>query len=237
MKRLLIIVLLSLSLPVLADKAAPRWEGPPKEITINNRNGDVDRSANAAAEASSVSGAHAASASGAEAVSIAGDSSASNGDQISMNSSQFYALSLMFPNAVDCFQGAQGGGQDASGGSGKSGFLGFHFLNKSCWLQKQASMEADIEINALLKCGDTKYRNAITYDMQGSRRVRTKACVDKLVESGQERMRQWQEEVARVETESQARDQALENAIVDLDEEQKLRIRKIFEAGRVTEAK
>lgn len=121
----------------------------------------------------------------------------STGDMVSLNSSQFYALSLMFPNAIDCFSGIQGGAQDSDVNSGTSGFLGLHMLNKSCWLQKQASAERDIEINARLRCGDRHYRNAVAYD--APRRDRRERCIQMKVDSAQAEMREYRNMVIEQE--------------------------------------
>lgn len=128
---------------------------------------------------------------------------ASNGDQISMNTSQFYALSLMFPQASGCFVGAQGGAQDSDIDGGTSGFLGFHWLNKSCWLQQQASVEQDIEINARLKCGDKKYRNAVAYDVPRNERQET--CIAMKVASAKQQMDNLNAELSRIEDSSKKR--------------------------------
>jgi hypothetical protein len=126
----------------------------------------------------------------------ASSSAASNGDQVSMNSSQFYALSLMFPNATDCFTGIQGGAQDSSANNGTSGFLGLHLLNKSCWLQRQASAEQDIELNARLRCGDKHYRNAIAYDTP--KKQRQAVCIEKKIGSAREQMDNYKSEMNKL---------------------------------------
>ncbi len=125
----------------------------------------------------------------------AGGDGGSSGDMVSMNSSQFYALSLMFPNASDCFTGAQGGAQDSGANSGTSAFLGFHILNTSCWLDKLAGEEQDINLNARLKCGDKKYRNAIAYDVPKKERQST--CISMKVASGMALMNQHTDQLQR----------------------------------------
>jgi len=139
----------------------------------------------------------------------------SNGDQISMNTSQFYALSLMFPQAVDCFTGAQGGGQSADADKGTSGFLGLHWLNKSCWLQKQASAEQDIELNARLRCGDPKYRNAIAYDVP--KRDRQRTCISMKVASAKQQMNQFEADMAEIEASSKQRLEELQSCHARID--------------------
>jgi len=121
----------------------------------------------------------------------AADSTSSNGDMLSTNSSQFYALSLMFPGASDCFTGAQGGANDTDADKGVSAFLGIHLLNTSCWLDKLASQESDINLNARLKCGDKKYRNAIAYDVP--KKERQARCISMKVASGTERMQSYKD--------------------------------------------
>jgi len=125
-------------------------------------------------------------------------SESSNGDQVSMNSSQFYALSVMFPQAAGCFTGVQGGGTDNAQG----GFLGFHLLNKSCWLNQVASTERDIDLNARLLCGDAKYRNAIAYDVP--RKDRQAACIRMKAKSGQDQMDTLKAEVERLKANNTA---------------------------------
>lgn len=143
---------------------------------------ESDLSADATADAAANSTADSASQS-------AADSTSSNGDMISTNSSQFYALSLMFPGASDCFTGVQGGVRDVDANQGSSGFLGLHLLNTSCWMDKLASQESDIEINARLKCGDKKYRNAVAYDTP--KRERQAACIAMKVASGKDQMQSY----------------------------------------------
>jgi len=193
------------------EKKPPKKMAPPPNVQI-----DVDASAGAQAEA----GAYSRSSSNATTgpatamtgpvsvdtgpvsvdTSAAGgsaDSQSSTGDMVSTNTSQFYALSLMFPGASDCFTGVQGGAQDADASNASSGFLGFHMLNKSCWLDRLASQETDIEINARLKCGDRKYRNAVAYDSRAKNRQRD--CIAMKVASGQDKMRNLRDELAAIE--------------------------------------
>lgn len=114
-------------------------------------------------------------------------------DLTSVNSSQFYALSVMFPQASGCFSGVQGGGNDNDQG----GFLGIHILNTSCWLNQVASTERDIEINARLLCGDRKYRNAVAYD--SPRKTRQADCIARKTKSGRDEMAMLRDELERVE--------------------------------------
>jgi hypothetical protein len=83
------------------------------------------------------------------------------------------ALALQFPNLADCLGGAQGGANS----KGRGAFLGFNFLNAACWLQRLAESEKDLDIRSRLKCGDDHYRDAITFDMRGSRLEKTQACI------------------------------------------------------------
>jgi len=83
--------------------------------------------------------------------------------------SEFYALSLTFPNAVDCFSGVQGGD--------KATFLGFHILNNDCWAKATAMAERDAEVRALLKCGGPQFRKSIAYQVRGKRKQQ-EYCVD-----------------------------------------------------------
>lgn len=103
----------------------------------------------------------------------------------STNNSRFYALSLQFPQASGCFKGVQAGGADDEEGMG---FFGIHLLNTNCFLMQQAATERSIEINARLKCGSKKYRNAVAFDRPRDERQR--ACVNMLVQSGQALMQQ-----------------------------------------------
>lgn len=122
----------------------------------------------------------------------ASDSSSSNGDMTSLNSSQFYALSLMFPQAAGCFTGVQGGLNEDQ----KGGFLGIHMLNNSCWMNKLAAMEPDIELNARLLCGDRKYRNAIAYEYP--RKERREQCISMKMDSGIGYMQDMKQEMERL---------------------------------------
>jgi hypothetical protein len=117
------------------------------------------------------------------------------GNSLSVDGDQFYALSLMFPNASGCFSGVQGGGKEDN----SSGFLGFHILNKSCWADKLASQEQDIEINARLKCSDRKYRNALAYDVP--RKDRQATCIAMKGKSGRDLVKKLRDDLAFIENE------------------------------------
>jgi hypothetical protein len=139
-----------------------------------------------------------------------------DGNELSVDGDQFYALSLMFPSASGCFSGVQGGGADNDSG----GFLGFHVLNKSCWADKLASQEQDIEINARLKCSDKKYRNALAYDLP--RKDRQSACVAMKVKSGTDLVKKLREDLAFIENERAIERQACnesKNRIVEASKE------------------
>lgn len=92
------------------------------------------------------------------------------------NSTNLFALALEFPQAGHCFGGVQGGQSGRKG----SGFLGFTWLNKSCWLSQLAASEADADVRARLKCSDKHFRNAIAYDKPRSERQ--SACVTYMVD-------------------------------------------------------
>ena len=123
---------------------------------------------------------------------LASASSTADGGSVTMQGNEFYALSLMFPQAAGCFTGVQGGAKENS-----SGFLGFHILNKSCWMGQKASIEQDIEINARLLCADRHYRNALAYDVP--RRERRDACVRMKVDSGRKQMANFQNQIDDLE--------------------------------------
>ena len=144
----------------------------------------------------------------------------SNGDQVSMNSSQFYALSLMFPNASGCFTGVQGGAQNSDMGDATSGFLGLHLLNTSCWMDKLASQEQDIMINTLLKCGDKKYRNALAWNVP--RKEKHQKCIDIKYASGLALMEDHKKKMQKIIDEARAETKRLtelrETDRIDCDE-------------------
>ena len=109
----------------------------------------------------------------------AGDSPVTidTGGNVSKNESNFFAFSTTFPQASGCFSGTQGGG----GGDGGTGFLGFHWLNNDCWMSQLAEAERSGEVQALLKCGSKKFRNAIAFEQPGKERQRY--CVDFMIEA------------------------------------------------------
>jgi len=130
------------------------------------------------------------------ATAVSGDSFASaqggnTGDNSLVNVSEhtFYSYAQSDRGAVNCFISADG----AAAGNGKFGALGIYWLDTNCWMDAVAAEERDVEINALLKCGGKKYRNAIAYDQP--KRERQKFCVDKVMDSG---MAQIKEENARL---------------------------------------
>jgi hypothetical protein len=156
-------------------------------------------------------------------------SDASNGDQVSMNSSQFYALSLMFPEGGGCFTGVQGGGHEDN----KGGFLGIRFLSTSCWLNQIASTERDIELNARLLCGDRKYRNAVAYDVP--RRDRQDVCVRMKTESGKAQVAEWKQAlddaIGGNKELIDKQGEVLRGEIAEAEDRLKERDRRIHEAG------
>jgi hypothetical protein len=91
------------------------------------------------------------------------------------NESNFFAFSTTFPQASGCFSGTQGGGGTDSG----TGFLGFHWMNNDCWMSQLAEAEKSGEVQALLKCGSKKFRNAISFRIQ--KKDRQEHCVDYMV--------------------------------------------------------
>ena len=116
---------------------------------------------------------------------------------VSMNTAQFYALSLTFPNASDCFTGIQGGASDSDVSGGTSGFLGIHWLNRSCWMDKLADEERDIVLNARLKCHDKHYRNAVAYDAPKGMSKRD-WCVELKVQSGRKLMAEHKNDLGKL---------------------------------------
>ena len=103
-----------------------------------------------------------------------GDGSSQN-EYNTNNESDFFALSLQFPNAVGCFGGAQAGG----GTGGGAGFFGFHKLNVSCWVNQLAEAEKSIDIRARLKCGDKHFRQAINMNNNvGTKAEEMHRCVN-----------------------------------------------------------
>lgn len=128
---------------------------------------------------------------------LASASSTADGGSVTMQGNEFYALSLMFPQAAGCFTGVQGGAKENS-----SGFLGFHILNKSCWMGQKASIEQDIEINARLLCADRHYRNALAYDTPAtifSSKKRRSACIEMKVQSGKDQMAHFESQIDDLE--------------------------------------
>jgi hypothetical protein len=117
------------------------------------------------------------------------------GDVMSVNTSQFYALSLMQPMAVDCFTSVQGGAAGNEVSKGVSGFLGFYKLNLSCWMDKKADEEQDIHINAMLLCHDKHYRNALAYDVKNKGDARRILCIQRKEDSGRAQMVDFQREL------------------------------------------
>ena len=179
MKNLWIVLLLLPALALASEKSRI-------DQTINSYNEKtVNKSIDVAANAESTSG-------------------ASNGDQVSMNSSQFYALSLQFPELGNCFTGVQGGGQEQETSKGTSGFLGFHLLNNSCWMDLQAAKERDIELNARLLCNDRKYRAALGYDAKQHGVTKRERCITLKANSGRDQMQELTNQVERLKANNAA---------------------------------
>jgi hypothetical protein len=110
----------------------------------------------------------------------------SGGDNVSINSSQFYALSLMQPSAVGCFTSGQAGGSTNDMSGGLSGFFGWYKLNIPCWMDSQADQEPDIEINAALRCNDKHYRAALGWKVP--KKEQRAECIRIKVASGKAQM-------------------------------------------------
>lgn len=87
------------------------------------------------------------------------------------NDYDFVAFSTTFPELQDCMGGVQGAGKAKDLG----GLFGMNYINDSCWLQKLSESETNVDIKARLKCGDSKYRNAIAW--QKPRKERREACI------------------------------------------------------------
>jgi hypothetical protein len=126
-----------------------------------------------------------------ESVSAATAHGGDAGDNSLVNVSEhtFYSYAQSDRGAVNCFISGDG----AAASDGKFGAFGIYWLDTNCWMDAVAANERDVEINALLKCGGKKYRNAIAYDQP--KRERQRFCVDKLMDSG---MAQIREENARL---------------------------------------
>lgn len=69
-----------------------------------------------------------------------------------------------------------GGGSD-----GTTGILQIPFMSNSCWYQKLAAVERDLNLIARLKCADTKYRKAVAYESK--RGDQRQVCIQMLVDS------------------------------------------------------
>ena len=65
----------------------------------------------------------------------------------------------------------------------------------NCWMDRLAERERDVTINARLKCGGRKFRNAVAYDVP--RRERQARCIDMMIESGRAEIADYN---ARLET-------------------------------------
>ena len=182
MKFITVLVLLALCGPAMA------WTDPMKKPrAVQQRQSQAQDQAQtqvataaAAATATATSGDSSASAQGGD----AGDNSLVN-----VSEHTFYSYAQSDRGAVNCFISADG----AAASNGKFGALGIYWLNTNCWMDAVAAEERDVEINALLKCGGKKYRNAIAYDQP--KRERQRFCVDKVMDSG---MAQIKEENARL---------------------------------------
>jgi hypothetical protein len=98
----------------------------------------------------------------------------------------FFALSTGFPQASNCFGGAQGGGGNKNSG----GLFGVHILNKQCWLDQLAEAEKSLDIRARLKCGEKSYRKAITFDTKGNTKEKTQACINFITPLWKEEIKQ-----------------------------------------------
>lgn len=213
-KTLLALLLIALASPTLATNPKPKPPPPPQA----EADADARAHADADARAGAAAGAHSDATGGAgghggdggeggRAYSTGGDATggigigeggnASNdGVQVSDNSQHnFLALSLMFPNASGCFKGVQGGGDDKDN---FAGFLGFHWLDKNCWSDTLANRERDADINARLKCAGKHFRNAIAFDVKGSRRVKQQACVDRVAASNRAMIAQENERLQKL---------------------------------------
>lgn len=87
----------------------------------------------------------------------------------SKDSSRYFAFGTSFPNAEGCLGGVQVG----------FGLYGQHKIDNSCWIQKLADSEKNVDLKARLKCADKKYRKAIAYNVPWhKRKERRQACIN-----------------------------------------------------------
>lgn len=102
-----------------------------------------------------------------------------SGDYVNISEHTFYSYAQSNRPVVGCFRS----GDAAGGRDGKFGAFGLYWLDANCWADKLAADELDVDLNARLKCSGRKYRNAIAYDVKGSR-ARRDACVNRVKSSG-----------------------------------------------------
>ena len=167
--------ILLLAAPALATKWEPP-EPPPPEPQPTSAAAEATAGSDASAAATSAANSDAGSTSSSQAATAPIATTTTT-----TNRTQFYGLALQFPQGFgDCFGGVQGGAQGDDGG----GFLGWHALNDDCVLGKLADAEQDVSIRARYRCGQRIAREALTFDMTGSRRSKQARCVSMLEASG-----------------------------------------------------
>lgn len=178
-------ILLAILLIISTDANA--WNKPTKEPTTKVELNQKQTQAQ-------TQGQIAKSESKSKALSDADSSSKSNsvssvdGNEYTSNSdddTNLYALGLTFPSLAGCIGGGQGGVNDR----GRGGFLGLNLTNVACWMQQLSQSESDLEVRARLRCHDKHYRRAMTFDVRGNRKDKTRACIDFVIPRWTEELR------------------------------------------------
>lgn len=134
--------------------------------------------------------------------SVANGYGTANNDGVNISDdSNFFAFATQFPQAADCFGGAQAG----AGGHEGGGIFGLHLLNNDCWAAKMASAQKDAEVKALLNCGGPQFRKSIAYNKP--RRERQAYCVSYMTEKYRAEIRdvdhRLQEQLRRANSENE----------------------------------
>lgn len=180
--------IVSLALLMLLSSSAMAWTEPMKKPPPQQRQNQSQAQAQITTTSVTTGDTSATATSGDSSASAQGGDAGDN-SLVNVSEHTFYSYAQSDRGAVNCFISADG----AAAGNGKFGALGIYWLDTNCWMDAVAAEERDVEINALLKCGGKKYRNAIAYDQP--KRDRQRFCVDKVMDSG---MAQIREENARL---------------------------------------
>ena len=96
----------------------------------------------------------------------------SSGSNTYRNDNDYFALSVGAPNISGCIVGGSVGGGSGSAG----GLLQWGKLNLDCFLTQMGDSERHVDMRARLKCGSSRFRDAVAYEYP--KKERQAECIE-----------------------------------------------------------